>query len=534
MSNWLLLLPWLVPLLLLTIPANRTMRWLQAFAALPALATAILAADGLSAKLDWLLLGTTLGIDSTGRLFLLYSSLAWLAASLYILLRPALATGRSRFRIAFLLAMSGNFLLIVAADMLSFYLGYALMGLSAYGMIVAPGTRDAINAGRRYLGWTIAGELALFSGMVLIASRASGRLFTDLMTVDPGIAGFLLILAGFGVKMALPGLHFWLPAAYRAAPAAAAAVLSGPMLAAGLLGWLRFLHPATLPDYATIFITLGIAGALLGLVGGLLQREARGVLAWSSIAKAGTMTAIFGASFVWPDASTAILAALSLFMIHHLLIKSALFLGMGELELHGRHAWLIAGLALLALSLAGAPWSGGAVAKELLIEALDDSRPAVTLIFMGMAAGTAMLMTRFLWLALHLHPRSKRIDAISVGWLVLAIPATWLPFKFLQAGFSTSALLTLLAGVALFAATRSLGPGRETRIAVPKVRLKMEWLEACRDSFYSGLNAILRYLRGCLEAINPGRERRVMTGTTTALLWLALFMILLITLVAPV
>ena len=47
-------------------------RWLQALAALPALATAMLAADGLTGEFDWLLLGTRLGIDDTGRLLLLY------------------------------------------------------------------------------------------------------------------------------------------------------------------------------------------------------------------------------------------------------------------------------------------------------------------------------------------------------------------------------------------------------------------------------------------------------------------------------
>lgn len=533
MSNWFLIIPWLAPLLILSVTPGRATRWLLVLAPVPALASALLAADGLTARLDWLLLGTLLGIDDTGRLFLLYSSLAWLAASLYIQLRPALATERSRFRIAFLLAMSGNFLLILAADMLSFYLGFALMGLSAYGMVVAAGTRAAHEAGRGYLGWTIAGELALFSGMVLLASGGNGWLFTDLATAEPGIAGVLLMLVGFGVKMALPGLHFWLPAAYRAAPAAAAAVLSGPMLAAGLLGWLRFLHPATVQDHATLFITLGIAGALLGLAGGVLQRDARGVLAWSSIAKAGTMTAILGVAFAWPDSSTAILAALSLFMIHHLLIKSALFLGMGELERVGRQPWLLAGVTLLALSLAGAPWSGGAAAKELLTGSLGDGGTVVSLLLMGMAAGTSMLMARLLWLTLRIAPRSQKIDAVTVGWLMLAIPASWLPFELMQAGFSMTALLMLLAGLGLFAITRPLGAIRQTRTADTRSFPVTEWLATPIDVLNSGRHALVRNLRRCLAPLDAGEKKRPVSSAATSLLWLALYMILLITLVAP-
>ncbi len=46
---------------------------------------------------------------------------------------------RSRFRIFFLLAMSGNFALILGQDLVSFYLGFALMGLAAYGLVVHDG-----------------------------------------------------------------------------------------------------------------------------------------------------------------------------------------------------------------------------------------------------------------------------------------------------------------------------------------------------------------------------------------------------------
>ena len=57
-------------------------------------------------------------------------------------------TDSARFRVFFLLAMAGNLGLIVAQDMLSFYLGFTLMGLAAYGLIAHPDTRapDARHA----------------------------------------------------------------------------------------------------------------------------------------------------------------------------------------------------------------------------------------------------------------------------------------------------------------------------------------------------------------------------------------------------
>ena len=51
---------------------------------------------------------------------------------------------------------------------------------------------------------------------------------------------FLLVI-GFGIKLGVVPLHFWLPLAHPVAPTPASAVLSGAMIKAGLLGWMRFL-----------------------------------------------------------------------------------------------------------------------------------------------------------------------------------------------------------------------------------------------------------------------------------------------------
>ena len=135
MSAWFLLAAWLAPLLLLPFTGTRAARWLPALAVLPGLVVAVSVPEGAAVELGWLLLGVQLALDGTARLFLLYSSLAWLAAALYILLRPDAATGKGSFLLCFLLAMAGNLLLILAADMLTFYAGFALMGLSAYGPV---------------------------------------------------------------------------------------------------------------------------------------------------------------------------------------------------------------------------------------------------------------------------------------------------------------------------------------------------------------------------------------------------------------
>ena len=212
-----------------------------------------------------------------------------------------------------------------------------------------------------------------------------------------------LLLLGFGVKLALPGLHWWLPGAYAMAPAAAAAVLSGPMISAGLLGWLRFLPLAVpgLADWGTVLLWVGVAGVALGVLVGIVQHCPRRVLGYSSVAKMGVITAGFGVALGQPEHGVGIVTALGLFTLHHLLVKGTLFLGVGLWERAGARPWLFGGMTLLAL--AGAPLTGGAAAKVLLSASL--AQAGVDLAgLLPAAVGTLLLMARMLWLLMRKAP----------------------------------------------------------------------------------------------------------------------------------
>ena len=131
MSAALLLLAWAVPLVAAAFALTRAGRWLQALAAVPALAAALAVPVGTQASIPWLLLGTQLGLDRAGSIFLLFTAVLWLAAGLQAGLTMRDEARVGRFRVFYLLAMSGNFWLIVGQDLVSFYLGFSLMGLAA-------------------------------------------------------------------------------------------------------------------------------------------------------------------------------------------------------------------------------------------------------------------------------------------------------------------------------------------------------------------------------------------------------------------
>ena len=198
MNTALLLLVWLLPLSLALLAGRRGAGWITLLAPLPALLAAVVVPTGTSVALPWLLLGVELGLDETGRVFLLFSGLLWLVAGLYGAGNATPAHHVVRYRLFFLLAMAGNLGLIVALDTLSFYFGFTLMGLAAYGLIVHPATRRAGQAARRYLSWTIAGELLLFVAIVMLAMQHGGTLAFSMLQSSPPV-GFVVLLLIIGL-----------------------------------------------------------------------------------------------------------------------------------------------------------------------------------------------------------------------------------------------------------------------------------------------------------------------------------------------
>ncbi len=429
MNAWLLLLPIFAPLLLVALAHRLSGRGWLLLAAAAVGATGLLVDEGMSLDLPWLLLGTQLQLDATGRLFMIYGSLIWMLAVLFFPSSPEVGAGPGGGRHAFLLALGGNALLLMAADMLTFYLGFALMSLSAYGLVVGRSQRGR-RAARIYLIFTLIGEMALFAALLLIASESGSLRFADLSGQPLPSLAIALLLLGFGIKVALPGLHFWLPPAYGAAPLYGLAVLSGPMMKAGLLGWLRFL-PAGIsldPFWGQTLLLLGSLGVALGILLGLLQVQPRAVLAYSSIAKMGLISALVGLSLSQPTLAPLLLPAVLAIALHHLLVKPMLFLGLGLSPRGVGRSWTLAGLLLLALSLAAAPLTGGGAAKAALDGVLD-GRLGGLLLFSGI--GTTLLMVRFFWLLGHhrCRPAGEVEGGPAAGWLLLLPLAVWGPLQ---------------------------------------------------------------------------------------------------------
>ncbi|TDS87802.1 complex I subunit 5 family protein [Nesterenkonia aurantiaca] len=474
-------------------------------AVVPAVLLALLGNPGSATaalEVPWMLFGAHFAVDLYARPLLLIAALLYGAALLaisWIKLRDA-ERGSSALSAFLLLSFTGNIGTYLAADAASFYLGFALMSFSAAGLVIHYRTPAARRATRVYLVMSVLSETAILAALILVAS-GGGFLLTDAPaaagTAHTGLIQGLLFF-GFGVKAGTVPLHVWLPLAHPAAPPAASAVLSGAMVKAGLIGWLRFLPEGE--TAGAVLLTLALIGAFAAVLVGVVQHDPKVILAYSTISQMGFITALVAVGLLVPELRGATSAAAVIYAVHHGLAKGALFLGVPVVKHYARGRTgilVLLGMLGAGLAVAGAPLTSGAFGKyvskeavsgiEVLGVGLDQLLPLV-------ATGSTLLLLRFAAVisSADRDPR-RRADGELLSWLGVCaagivvpwvIGARWITDPVQDEGVAVPSwdpgtlwdatwpilLGIILAAMVWVAARRGLLPGRLTSQEAPVVQ----------------------------------------------------------------
>lgn len=409
------------------------------WAAVPGVVAALFAPQGVAIEFPVLVLGLSLVLDRIGAVFLGFGSLLWLLAGAYARGYLANTERPASFTIFWLVTLAGTLGTFIAADIVSFYLSFSMMSLAAYGLVIHDRTASARRAGRVYIVLAVFGETSLLAAFMLAATSSDSLLISDVravLTTSP-LSSYILagLLVGFGIKAGLVPLHVWLPLAHPEAPTPASAVLSGVIVKAGIIGLIRLLPmEGASPVWGELLILLGLVTAYYGVVVGLMQTEAKTILAYSTLSQMGLVVTVLGSGFSEADVDRTLDVA-TLYVTHEGLAKGALFLSVGIVATAGvrLRRTVMAVTALTALAIAGLPLSGGALAKLAIKGSLGGG--TVALLVTLSAAATAALMLRFLWVlfAQEGSPDSRAAPAYSliIPWAGLAAAAlalTWMLF----------------------------------------------------------------------------------------------------------
>lgn len=294
-----------------------------------------------------------------------------------------------------LLFVGGMLGVTATGDAFNLYVLIEIFSLTSYALVALGGRRDrrALTAAFQYLVVGSIGACFLLIGLgylflatgTLNMADMSARLATlhGSTTVRTGV-GFVLV--GLCLKVALFPLHQWLADAYTYAPNAVTALMASTSTKVGVYVLIRFLYTifgqelsfATLPTSSFL-----LAFACLAIIGGSLlalrQTDVRRLLAYSSVAQLGYL--VVGLSLANAQGLTGTL----IHLVHHALIKGALFLAIGGVahrvggasitELTGiarRMPLTTAALTVGGLGLIGVPLTGGFISKwHLLTGALE-------------------------------------------------------------------------------------------------------------------------------------------------------------------
>ncbi len=284
---------------------------------------------------------TLLGLDPLSAAFIFVINLAAAIVSTYAIGHGSHAPEPRRvlpYYAAFIAAMN---LVLIAQDAFSFLVGWELMSLTSWALVVSEHTSaENRRAGNVYLIMATGGAFALLLAFGLMAGPEGQYAFEAIRRAPlHGLGPIVLVLAliGAGSKAGLVPLHAWLPLAHPAAPSHVSALMSGIMTKVAVYGFIRIVFDlAGPPDWWWSVPVLVIAGitALLGVLYALMEHDLKRLLAYHTVENIGIIFIGLGLALAFHASGLEVAAALALtaaifHVFNHSLFKSLLFMGAG-------------------------------------------------------------------------------------------------------------------------------------------------------------------------------------------------------------
>jgi len=345
--------------------------------------------------------------------------------------------------------VTGINLSFCTADLFNLFVAFEVMLISSYALLTLEADDWDIKQAFPYLALNLVGSTLFLvaAGMAYglfgtlnfaqMAERADSLAGTPQLTVLA-----LLLFTVFGIKAGLFPLFYWLPNSYPILPSPVAALYAGMLTKVGVYVLLRVFGQVLPPDLTTVhwlMAWLAAATMIFGVLGAVSRNFIRGILSFHILSQIGYMVLAIG--LFTPYA----IAAAIFYVIHHIIVKSTLFMVGGtvvvlnrtdDLEKTGR-LWALTpvlGVVFLlqALSLAGIPPLSGFWGKYMIIvEGLRQQE--WILVFCALLAGVLTLFSMLkiwngaFWAATAKEevqtgePRWRAMTAVAAGMTVLSL-----------------------------------------------------------------------------------------------------------------
>ncbi|MFC6988361.1 complex I subunit 5 family protein [Haloplanus sp. GCM10025708] len=307
-----------------------------------------------------------------------------------------------------MVGVSGSFL---TGDIFNLFVWFEVMLMSSYVLVLFYGGKQHTRAALNYVVLNLLGSAVMLVAIGGIYATTGTLNMADLarrladpaaydVNVLPVLGLAAVLFSVFALKAGLVPFQFWVPAAYRAAPAPVTAMLAGVVKKVGVYAVVRLYFTifaaASLPRalslpglagdsaldfFGPVLFLMAAASVLFGGVGAVGRDDLDSVLAYSSISQVGFIVLPLAVAATVPSVRILGVTACLVYAFNHGLAKSLLFLVAGTVResvgstdfadlggVAGRSPVLSAAFFVGALSLVGVPPLSGFFGKFLVFD----------------------------------------------------------------------------------------------------------------------------------------------------------------------
>ncbi len=316
-----------------------------------------------------------------------------------------------------LVLTSGVSLAILTGDLFTLFVAFEMILVSSYVLLTHQGQQAQVRAGMTYVVMNLLSSTLFLFGLAFVyasTGTVNMALLADRIPMLPdgvrwGLGAWFFVV--FGTKAAVFPLFSWLPDSYPTAPTTITAVFAGLLTKIGIYSMIRFHTLMEMDALGPVLLVVAAITMLIGALGALAQSDVKRILSFHVISQIGYM--LMGLGLFSVAGTTAAI----LFLIHHMPVKTVLFLVGGLIEniegtsrlsrlggLSKSTPALAALFAVPALSLAGLPPFSGFVAKLGVISAgIEQTATPVVVAALLAGALTLLSMTK-IWIGVFWGP----------------------------------------------------------------------------------------------------------------------------------
>ncbi|WP_439504387.1 complex I subunit 4 family protein [Sediminibacterium sp.] len=206
----------------------------------------------------------------------------------------------SAFYALMLLSQAGLMGVFLSSDALLFYFFWELALIPVYFLCSIWGGEKRIAVTFKFFVYTFIGSLLMLIGLLFMYFNTADQSFSlqsfyaVKLTTQQETIMFWLFFIAFAIKMPIFPFHTWQPDAYEQSPTATTMVMSGIMVKMGVFAvirWLLPMFPNAAAQSANLVIVLSIIGMLYASLIAIRQDDIKRMIAYSSIAHIGLMSA---------------------------------------------------------------------------------------------------------------------------------------------------------------------------------------------------------------------------------------------------